>query len=338
MMGQGRFNITIRNMAIGFGNQASEPVILRKGINFTAFHGEMVALIGSNGVGKSTLLRSLVGFQDFFEGGFAINGTSIKEFSAREKARLISFVSTEIVRVANMAVFDLVAYGRFPYTNWFGKITGRDREIIYKAIENVGLQELTGKPITQISDGERQRAMIARALAQDTPIIFLDEPTAFLDVSNKYEIFHLLQVLARKQEKTIVFSTHDLNIALREADKFWILLENETFEGSPEDSVLNGNFEKLFSNKNIGFDHFEGEYFFKKEFREKVKIAGEGIPINWTLRAFNRLGYQIVMDAQPDFEVHVDNRRGKITWTLKHLESRMMFPSIYEMLQYLQGD
>jgi len=336
-MEQGHFNISVRNLSIGFGNYGKDPFILRKKINFSASHGEMVALIGSNGVGKSTLLRSLAGFQDFYSGDFIINNSSIKTFSHQERAKLISFVSTEIVKVTNMTVFDLVAYGRYPYTNWFGKMTSLDRKKVEAAVEQVGMKNFMEKPIDQISDGERQRAMIARALAQDTPIIFLDEPTAFLDVSNKYEIFHLLQMLAKENNKTIVLSTHDLNIALREADKFWILLENETYEGSPEDSVLNGNFDKLFSNNHIGFDPFEGEYFFKKEFREKVKITGEGIPLNWTLRAFNRVGYQIVMDVTPDFYVHVAESGKGISWQLKQKGEGKEFDSIYSMLLYLQG-
>jgi iron complex transport system ATP-binding protein len=337
MMGQGRFNISIRNMAIGFTNHRKEPFILREGINFSAYHGEMVALIGSNGIGKSTFFRSLMGFQDYFEGEFTVNGKSIKTISGQERAKLISFVSTDIVKVANMTVFDLVAYGRFPYTNWFGKTTPEDKKIVYRAIESVGMETFVNQPVTRISDGERQRTMIARALAQDTPIIFLDEPTAFLDVSNKYEIFHLLQVLAKENGKTIVLSTHDLNIALREVDKFWIMLEEETIEGSPEDTVLNGNFTKLFSNSHIGFDPFEGEYFFKKEFREKVKITGEGIPLNWTLRAFNRVGYQIVMDATPDFNVHVTGSGSDISWQLDKKGEKKEFDSIYGMLLYLQG-
>ncbi|MBN1822074.1 MAG: ABC transporter ATP-binding protein [Prolixibacteraceae bacterium] len=334
-MGQGEFNISIKDLSIGF-RQGKSISILRENINYSAIHGEMVALIGSNGVGKSTLLRSLAGFNEYFEGDFFLNGQPFNNYSSQERARLISFVSTEIVKVANLTVYDLVSYGRFPYTNWFGKNTEKDREIILSAIESVGMNGFIQKPINQISDGERQRAMIARALAQDTPIIFLDEPTAFLDVSNKYEIFHLLQVLAKEKNKTIVLSTHDLNIALREVDKFWILLENETFEGSPEDSVLNGNFEKLFSNKHIGFDHYEGEYFFKKDFREKVKIVGEGIPLNWTLRAFNRLGYQIVMETKSDFEVKVIQNEKTTIWELKLHDKTIVFQSIYDMLLFLQ--
>jgi iron complex transport system ATP-binding protein len=332
------FNIAIKNLSIGYTQSGRLPLILRKGINFSANHGEMVALIGSNGIGKSTLLRSLVGFQEYFDGDFTINGNSIKNISVNERARLISFVSTEVVKVANMTVFDLVAFGRFPYTNWFGKITTEDQRIVEEAIQSVGMTDFTSTPVTQVSDGERQRTMIARALAQDTPIIILDEPTAFLDVSNKYEIFNLLQVLAKEKGKTIVLSTHDLNIALREVDKFWIMLEDETFEGSPEDSVLNGNFEKLFSKSHIGFDFYEGEFYFKKEFREKVKITGEGIPLYWTLRAFNRQGYQIVMDVEPDFEVFVGTSNNQVNWTLKKDSIRHTFASVYEMLQFLQKD
>ena len=334
-MEQEFFNISVKDLSIGFTRGAKEPVILRKGINFSAQHGEMVALIGGNGIGKSTLLRSLAGFQDCLAGEFTINGILVKQYSNQERARLISFVSTEIVKVANMTVSDMVALGRFPYTNWYGKLSRTDEGMVHDAIRNVGMLNFANKPITRISDGERQRAMIARALAQDTPIIILDEPTAFLDVSNKYEIFHLLQVLAKEKGKTIVLSTHDLNIALREVDKFWILLENENFEGSPEDSVLNGNFEKLFSNSHIGFDHYEGEYYFMKEFREKVKIIGEGNPARWTFRAFNRMGYQIVTDAVPDFKVNVYEDKGKILWEVEKDSLRHVYASVYEMLHAL---
>src|SRR5690606_18861416 len=140
------------------------------------------------------------------------------------------------------------------------------KRVVYDAIEKVGLGEMAGKPVMQISDGERQRAMIARALAQDTPVIVLDEPTAYLDVSNKYEIFHLLQELASMRKKTIILSTHDLNIALREVDKLWLIAPGANFQGAPEDAVLNGWLNQLFINEHIGFDENEGEFFFKKEF------------------------------------------------------------------------
>ncbi len=337
-MGAGQFyNIGIKRLSVGYGLPGKNPVVIRQGINFSATHGEMVALIGSNGIGKSTLLRTLVGFQDYFSGEIVINNKPLQNYSVSEKSKLISFVSTEPVKVANMTVFDLVAYGRFPYTNWFGKLTSADNTVIQSAIKSVGLEGFENKHVVQISDGERQRAMIARALAQDTPIIILDEPTAFLDVSNKYEIFHLLQVLASEKGKTIILSTHDLNIALREVDKFWILFENETYEGAPEDAVLDGKFEEIFKNSHIGFDPKEGEYFFRKNFKSKVKVEGEGLPLSWTFRALNRAGYQIVTESTPDFIVKILKTEQGSSWVLNTKTGDYCFLSIYDLFQKLSG-
>src|SRR5690606_4969254 len=205
------------------------------------------------------------------------------------------------------------------------------KRVVYDAIEKVGLGEMAGKPVMQISDGERQRAMIARALAQDTPVIILDEPTAYLDVSNKYEIFHLLQVLAGERKKTIILSTHDLNIALREVDKLWIVTETINYQGAPEDAVLHGWLNQMFNNEHIGFDDKEGEFYFRKNFKAKVKVEGEGLPLIWTLRALNRKGYQIVMQAEPDFKIVAQENR----WKLISSGSETEFQSIYQLLAFL---
>ena len=325
-------NIELKQLSVGYQQAGKAPLEVLKGINLTASPGEMVALIGSNGIGKSTLLRTLAGFQPWFEGNINIEGRSLKNMNARETARIMSFVSTEIIRVPNLTVFDLVAYGRFPYTNWIGILTGEDRNIILDAIFKVGLKGFENRHVMQISDGERQRAMIARALAQDTPVIILDEPTAYLDVSNKYEIFHLLQELASQKKKTIVLSTHDLNIALREVDKLWLVASEGIFQGAPEDAVLNGWLNQLFRNEHIGFDENEGEFFFKKEFRAKVKVEGQGIPLMWTLRALNRKGYQIVMEAEPDFYVVV----GESSWELMMGGRTNEYQTIYQLIASLE--
>ncbi|QGY42505.1 ATP-binding cassette domain-containing protein [Maribellus comscasis] len=331
MSGQG-FNIELDNLSVGYEQSGAKPLEILSGIDFSACPGEMVALIGSNGIGKSTLLRSLVGFQDYFSGNIKLNGDELKTIDSRDVAQIISFVSTENIRVANMTVFDLVAFGRFPYTNWIGRLTAEDKQKVGDAIKKVGLSGFESRQTIQLSDGERQRAMIARALAQDTPVIILDEPTAFLDVSNKYEIFHLLQILAKEKGKTIILSTHDLNIALREVDKLWIVTETGNYQGAPEDAVLNGWLNQLFKNENVGFDLQEGEYFFKKDFKAKVKVEGEGLSLTWTLRAFNRLGYQIVMKANPDFVVSVKEN----SWTYQKENTNETFGSIYELLMFLE--
>ncbi|HZH72259.1 MAG TPA: ABC transporter ATP-binding protein, partial [Mariniphaga sp.] len=265
-----RINIELKQLAVGYQQTGQHPIKVLQDINLSAAPGEMIALIGSNGIGKSTLLRTLAGFQPWFEGDIVFQGKSLKNLTPKQSSRILSFVSTEIIRVPNLTVFDLVAYGRFPYTNWIGMLDSSDKELISDAIQKVGLKGFEKRQVLQISDGERQRAMIARALAQDTPVIVLDEPTAYLDVSNKYEIFHLLQELAVQKNKTIVLSTHDLNIAVREVDKLWLIAPDGTFQGAPEDAVLEGWLNKLFQNDNIGFDENEGEFFFKKKFRAKV--------------------------------------------------------------------
>ncbi len=326
-----RINIELKQLAVGYQQTGQHPIKVLQDINLSAAPGEMIALIGSNGIGKSTLLRTLAGFQPWFEGDIVFQGKSLKNLTPKQSSRILSFVSTEIIRVPNLTVFDLVAYGRFPYTNWIGMLDNSDKELISDAIQKVGLKGFEKRQVLQISDGERQRAMIARALAQDTPVIVLDEPTAYLDVSNKYEIFHLLQELAVQKNKTIVLSTHDLNIAVREVDKLWLIAPDGTFQGAPEDAVLEGWLNKLFQNDNIGFDENEGEFFFKKKFRAKVRVDGEGIVLMWTLRALNRKGYQIVMSAEPDFHVIVKDKG----WELKVKDSIKSFFSIYELLEAL---
>ena len=331
-MNEQGFNIELKNLSIGYEQSGGIRLEILKGIDFSASPGEMVALIGRNGIGKSTLLRTIVGFQKYFSGNIKLNGQELSAINTRKIARIISFVSTESIRVANMTVFDLVAFGRFPYTNWIGRLTDDDKQKVSMAIHKVGLGGFENRYVIQLSDGERQRAMIARSLAQDTPVIILDEPTAFLDVSNKYEIFHLLQALAKEKGKTVIISTHDLNIALREVDKLWIVTETENYQGAPEDTVLNGWPEKLFKNENIGFDLQEGEYFFKKEFKAKVKVEGEGLSLIWTLRALNRLGYQFVTTVEPDFRIITGDKK----WTFRKGNTQAEFNSIYDLLLFLE--
>lgn len=325
------FNIELLNLSVGYEQHGGAPLEILKNLNMSAAPGEMVALIGSNGIGKSTLLRTLAGFQPWFEGDIKMGGRGLHELGLKERAQIISFVSTESINIPNMTVYDLVAYGRFPYTNWIGSLAVPDKRIIDSAIDMVGIKNLAGRPLLHVSDGERQRAMIARALAQDTPVIILDEPTAYLDVSNKYEIFHLLQIMAAESDKTIILSTHDLNIAIREADKLWIITENHSYQGAPEDAALKGWFDKLFKNEHIGFDTVEGGFFFKKKFRAKVKVVGEGINMIWTLKALNRKGYQIVMKADPDFVVSVRDN----LWEYSKGSANKKFENIYQLMAFL---
>lgn len=329
--------IHISNLKIGYTSSHEESGFSRDGISFTARKGEMVALIGPNGAGKSTLLRTICGFHKILAGNCSYYGFPLEGFSPKELAGMISFVSTENVRVTNMSVASLVAYGRFPYTNWLGKLSDADHYKVKDALDKAGLNHLANKMVTHISDGERQRAYIARAVAQDTPVIILDEPTSFLDVSNKYEIFHLLHQLAHHDGKTIVLSTHDMNIALREMDKLWLMPESENLEGAPEDAVLNGWINRLFSNSRIGFDAADGDFFFIKETAGMAQVKGNGLPYTLTVRALERKGYQISQEGPADTDISVvqDGPSGKIHWELVKDGMTSRFSSIYSLMAEL---
>lgn len=236
--------LSIDSLRIGYGSGNRRSILLPQ-LNACAKSGEMVAVIGRNGIGKSTLLRSIIGLQPFYGGTVMINGENLTEIPRLELARRIGYISTEIIRVSNMTVYDLVALGRFPHTNWIGRIDGRSREAITSAIEKTGLSKLSDRYINELSDGERQRVMVARVLAQDADIMVMDEPSAFLDLPGKYEIMNLIRNLSRSG-KTVIFSTHDINIALRLTDRIWLILKDRLIEGSPEELLKNGSFDSLF--------------------------------------------------------------------------------------------
>ena len=205
--------IRLENISLSYGSRT----ILRD-VSLHLAKGELCALVGRNGAGKSTLLRALTS-----NGDTHIDGVPMRELSPEKLAQSISIVTTERIRIDNMLVEELVAMGRAPYTNWVGHLQEVDRQVVGEAIELVGLSEFAKRDISTLSDGELQRAMIARAIAQQTAIILLDEPTAFLDIPTRFEVCRLLADLAHKESKTILFSTHDLDSALPVCDSFAII-------------------------------------------------------------------------------------------------------------------
>jgi len=284
--------IACKDVSIGYRDRTAPAVEVKANIHLRALKGEMVALIGGNGVGKSTLLKTLAGFQPPLSGQLLIHNRPATEFTAAELAREMSFVSTEVVRAARLTVRELVGLGRYPYTDWFGQLTEKDREIIGKAIHDVGLSGYEERLVSRISDGERQRAMIARALAQDTQILVLDEPTAFLDISNKYEIVSILHRLVNQQGKCIIFSTHDLHTALSMADRIWLMLEGEVVEGIPEEIAAQGYFDALFpKNQHLKFDLEKGDFSLNREPIGTVALSANGSDWAMVARVMERLGF-----------------------------------------------
>ena len=241
--------IELKDLTLGY-----EDRTLFEGVNISLEMGGFTALLGRNGTGKSTLLRSVVKLVTPLSGDVLIEGRSVKGMSTRAIAEQISFVSTDEIKIPNLKVFDVVGLGRAPYTNWIGRLADRDKEMVYESLDMVGMLGFADKSVDKLSDGERQRVMIARALTQDTPIILLDEPTAFLDLPNKYEICLLLRRLAHERGKTILFSSHDLNMSLELCDNLAIIDEGRVHYGET-DMLVNGDYiQSLFKNTQLFFD------------------------------------------------------------------------------------
>ena len=206
--------ISLSQLSVGY--TLSHPVI--SDINLELRSGQLVCLIGENGIGKSTLLKTLTGFLPKLKGSLLLGDRDIESFSQRELARQVSIVLTQKPDVQNLTIEEIIGLGRSPYTGFFGRLRAEDRKVVDDAIATMGIEKLRGRMIQTLSDGERQKVMIAKALAQETPIILLDEPTAFLDFPSKAETFQSLQRMAHERDKLILLSTHDLELAVRFAD------------------------------------------------------------------------------------------------------------------------
>lgn len=211
---------------IGYGSDK----IIFSDISFSAGEGEMIALLGVNGIGKSTLLRTISGLQKSVSGNISIGGKQLNELSVHQRAKHISIVLTERIFVDNISARDFITLGRMPYTSWLGKLSDRDLEEVDRVISIMKIEKLQFKLFNEMSDGEKQKVLIARALCQQTPVIILDEPTAFLDFRNKKEILDLLSTVTTELKKTIIFSTHDIDAALTYCNKCWLMTEQKVFE------------------------------------------------------------------------------------------------------------
>ena len=241
--------IELRNIRLAF---ASRTLIEGASTHFEC--GRMVALLGRNGTGKSTLLRAIAALGKVQEGEILIDGKPIDELTSVELARKVAFVNTERIDVEALTVHDLVAVGRSPYTDWMGRLTEDDERIIERSMQIAGVADMASRWVSTLSDGECQRVMIARALAQDTPVILLDEPTAFLDLPNRYELCTLLGRLAHDEGKCVIFSTHELDIALSLADSI-ALVDSPNLRHLPTaEMIASHNIERLFDSEYVSFD------------------------------------------------------------------------------------
>lgn len=233
--------IELRRFSIGFGKR-----MLLRDVNVTIGKGILTALIGRNGTGKSTLLRAIAGLNRDFKGDIILDGRNIMSLHPGEMAKTLAFVTTERTRIAHLRCEDVVALGRAPYTNWIGRMQDVDREIVERSLAQVGMSDYAWRTMDKMSDGECQRIMIARALAQDTPVMLLDEPTSFLDLPNRHELCRLLADLAHDHDKCIVFSTHELDIALKTSDHIALVNPPSLELTAPEELRTTGLLKTLF--------------------------------------------------------------------------------------------
>ncbi len=247
------------NLAIGYKSKDSNNVVASN-INIELEQGKLVGLIGANGIGKSTLLKTLTKVQNPLQGDVYLNNQDISKYSALELAKVLSLVLTEPIASKNLSVFELVALGRQPYTNWIGNLSKHDIAIVNNALEQTNISELKQKKCFELSDGQLQKVMISRALAQDTDLIILDEPTTHLDMYHKAYILKLLQRLAKDTGKTILFSSHEIDLAIQLCDTLIVMTETEVVSDEPCNLISKGTFNTLFPEDLISFDKKTGRF------------------------------------------------------------------------------
>jgi len=305
------------NLVVGYSKDKKDHTLFDN-LNLILKPGELVCFMGSNGIGKSTLIRTLAGLQKPLAGTIKI-----------VNAQSVAVVLTDRINSALMTVYDLITYGRYPYLNWNVSLSKLDHELIDNAIRTVHLESIVNKKLFELSDGQLQMVMIAKALAQDTPILFLDEPTAHLDLNNRVEIMNILRSLCRAEGKSILVATHELDLALQTADSIWLATpDQKIIEGLPEDLVLDGTFDQIFRFK--GFDLKTGKMVHEAYRTTSIHLTGKGYNYLWTKNALERSGYTIAETAQRTITVTEEN--GKPVWMLENVN----FKTIKELLKGLE--
>ncbi|MBK1878677.1 ABC transporter ATP-binding protein [Pelagicoccus mobilis] len=323
------------SLRVGYKIKGQEPRTVASGLDLELVPGEFVCLLGPNGVGKSTLIRSLSGMQAALGGSIHISGTDVSSMSPKEKARSVSVVLTDSLPVGMFDGYSVVALGRHPHTSWTGGLGAEDKERISWVLEAVGAGHLAHRQISELSDGERQKIMIARALAQETQIMLLDEPTAFLDLPRRVELMRTLRDLARREGLCILLSTHDLDLALRSADKLWLLASDGTLKtGMPEQLALEGEIAATFASGEVDWDPEQGAFRMHRNACAKVYVGGTGAERVWTCRALSRIGYEVVdNEEESKLSIQVIENCWRVSFEGENFECR----SLSELVERLLG-
>ena len=251
--------LSTSNLSIGYTAKGSKKIIAEN-INLSIKQGKLISLVGGNGIGKSTLLRTLTGIQKPLSGTVLLNNKNISSYQSIDLAQNLSLVLTEKLPPSNLSVFELIALGRQPYTNWLGKLSAEDLDKINDAISLTHTEHLIDKKNYEISDGQLQIVLIAMAIAQDTAVIILDEPTTHLDLHHKVSVFKLLKKLSQETNKSILFSTHDIDLAIQVSDEMIVMTESSVEQDQPCNLITKGVFNSLFKDSSITFDGEKGKF------------------------------------------------------------------------------
>lgn len=324
-------------LKIGYPGERGQEKLVAEDLTLTLSPGELVCLIGPNGVGKSTLIRTLVGLQKALSGSVYLDNRPLSDLTVKEVAQRVSVVLTQAVQGDAIRVRELVELGRFPYTGVFDRLSAEDHVAVERALELTGAGLLAERFLHELSDGERQRVMIARALAQGSLLLVLDEPTAFLDLPGRVATIELLHRLARTEGRAVLSSTHDLDLALRHADRIWLMDSTGRLSvGAPEDLVLFGDFDQAFNREGVHFDRERGVFASGLVPEQAIFLQAEGLEQIWTERALNRAGFAVFTECGEDLPlVRFLWRDGQRVWVLRRGYEETEHFSIYDLLQKL---
>lgn len=330
--------LTARNLTIGYKTGKRDPKIVSESLNLDLWSGQLVCLLGPNGAGKSTLMRTLSGLQPMLSGEITIDKESLTDLKPVELAQKLSLVLTERIDAGNLTVRELVSLGRTPYTGWLGSLSENDKEKISWSMDATDTKRYAERRMNELSDGERQKVMLARALAQDTKLILLDEPTAHLDLPNRVEMMRLLHNLTRQTNKAILLSTHELDLALQAADKLWLMHpDGKLFSGVPEDLVLNGSFEAAFIKNGFHFDRNTGTFTIHKEASSTpIYLSGKSNLIFWTKRALQREDFVVSDNPNLKYKIEIIESEENPVWIYNDGLITNKYLDISELLANLQ--
>lgn len=321
--------LALQDLSIGYSRPTK---IVAQNLTLQLKAGEMVCLLGPNGAGKSTLLRTIAAMQAPLAGEVLLDGQNMHRLSPRQRAQQLSIVLTERVDGGLLTGYELVALGRHPYTNMTGRLSAHDKAVIEWAVDAVDASTLATRPVNTLSDGERQKIMIARALAQEPAVMLLDEPTAFLDLPRRVELMRLLRHLAEHTGRAILLSTHDLELALRSTHRLWLMDSHGIIRnGAPEDLILNGAFQATFDNSGVAFDPETGMFKLHQQTRGDVSVHGEGLAFFWTQRALEREGFRVVPNAAMQIEVYPQH------WRLLKTQEWLEYHTLYDLMAMLKS-